>query len=43
MVAAGYIYAKGYEGGSGIAEGARFGAAIGLFAVGYAAIVNLPR
>jgi hypothetical protein len=40
MVAAGYIYAKGYEGGSGAAEGARFGAAIGLFAVGYADIVN---
>lgn len=27
------IYAKGYEGGSGLAEGARFGAMIGLFVV----------
>jgi hypothetical protein len=39
-LAAAYIYAKGYEGGSGVAEGARFGAAIGLFAVGYATLVN---
>jgi hypothetical protein len=39
-LAAAFIYAKGYEGGSGIAEGARFGALIGLFAVGYATIVN---
>jgi hypothetical protein len=39
-LAASYIYAKGYEGGSGVAEGARFGAAIGLFAVGYATLVN---
>ena len=28
------IYAKGYEGGSGLAEGARFGFLIGLFVVG---------
>jgi hypothetical protein len=27
------IYAKGYEGGSGVVEGARFGALIGLFVV----------
>jgi hypothetical protein len=40
MLAAAFIYAKGYEGGSGLVEGARFGAAIGLFAVGYASIVN---
>jgi hypothetical protein len=40
MLAAAFIYAKGYEGGSGLVEGARFGAAIGLFAVGYSAIVN---
>jgi hypothetical protein len=40
MVAAAFIYAKGYEGGSGVAEGARFGAAIGIFAVGYADVVN---
>jgi hypothetical protein len=38
-LAAAYIYAKGYEGGSGVAEGARFGAAIGVFAAGYAVIV----
>jgi hypothetical protein len=31
-LAAAYIYAKGYEGGSGVAEGLRFGAAIGVFA-----------
>jgi len=31
-LAAAYIYAKGYEGGSGAAEGARFGAAIGILA-----------
>jgi len=31
-LAAAYIYAKGYEGGSGAAEGVRFGAAIGIFA-----------
>ena len=40
MVAASYIYAKGYEGGSGLQEGLGFGAAIGLFAVGYAGLVN---
>ena len=34
MLAAAYIYAKGYEGGSGVAEGARFGALIGLFVAG---------
>jgi hypothetical protein len=40
MVAATYIYSKGYEGGGGLQEGLGFGAAIGLFAVGYTAIVN---
>ena len=40
MLAATYIYAKGYEGGSGVREGLGFGAAIGSFAVGYTAIVN---
>ena len=40
MIAAAYIYAKGYEGGSGVVEGARFGAAVGVFAVGYDVIVN---
>jgi hypothetical protein len=28
------MYAKGYEGGSGLAEGARFGLLVGLFTVG---------
>jgi hypothetical protein len=28
------IYAKGYEGGAGIVEGARFGALVGIFMVG---------
>lgn len=40
MLAATYIYSKGYEGGSGLQEGLGFGAAIGLFAVGYTAIIN---
>jgi len=40
VLAATYIYAKGYEGGSGTQEGVRFGAVVGLFAVGYTAIVN---
>jgi hypothetical protein len=39
MIAASVIYAKGYEGGSGIAEGLRFGVLIGLVEVGYAAII----
>jgi len=39
-VAASYIYAKGYEGGSPAGEGLRFGAVLGLFALGYAGIVN---
>ena len=38
--AAAYIYAKGYEGGSGVSEGLRFGAALGVFAVGYSALVS---
>ena len=38
--AATYIYAKGYEGGAGVAEGARFGACLGSFVVGYVAIVS---
>ena len=40
MLGAAYIYAKGYEGGSGVAEGARFGVAIALVAIGYAVIVG---
>lgn len=39
-IAASYIYAKGYEGRSAIAEGMRFGAVLGLFAVGYSGMVN---
>jgi hypothetical protein len=39
MLGAAFIYAKGYEGGSGVAEGARCGAALGVFAIGYAVIV----
>ena len=34
MIAATAIYAKGYEGGSGASEGARFGALVGVFMVG---------
>lgn len=40
MLAASYIYTKGYEGGSGVKEGFGFGIAIGLFAAGYGSIVN---
>ena len=40
MFAIAYIYARGYEGGSGIREGLRFGALIGFFAVGYIAVGN---
>ena len=35
MFAVTYIYAKGYEGGSGLQEGLRFGLLIGIFAAGY--------
>jgi len=35
MFAVTYIYAKGYEGGSGVQEGLRFGLLIGIFAAGY--------
>ena len=38
MVGAAVIYAKGYEGGSGMMEGSRFGVLIGLVAAGYSAI-----
>ena len=37
---AAYIYAKGYEGGSGVAEGIRFGAALGIFVGGYSTLIN---
>ena len=40
VLAATFIYSKGYEGGSGVEEGLRFGALIGLFSVGYVAMVN---
>ena len=40
MIAATYIYVKGYEGGSGLQEGLGFGAALGVFALGYDGIVN---
>jgi len=35
MFAVTYIYAKGYEGGSGVQEGLRFGLLIGIFNAGY--------
>ncbi len=40
MIGAAVIYAKGYEGGSGLSEGLRFGVLIGLVAVGYSVIVT---
>jgi|SRR5215831_19616904 len=33
LVVVSILYAKGYQGGSGLAEGARFGVLIGIFAV----------
>jgi hypothetical protein len=46
-IGATYIYAKGYEGSSGVAEGARFGAVIGVFVVGISiinyAVLNIGR
>ena len=48
MIVAAMIYAKGYEGGSGIGEGARFGLLLGIFAalafagVNYA-VLNMGR
>jgi hypothetical protein len=40
ILAAALIYAKGYEGGSGLAEGARFGLLLGVFVVFTTASVN---
>src|SRR5262245_35431149 len=40
MFFASWIYAKGYEGGSGLLEGLRFGAIIGLLIGAYGAGVN---
>ena len=39
-LAAAYIYAKGYEGGSGLVEGLRFGVLMGLLLGSYMAGVN---
>jgi hypothetical protein len=35
-----YMYAKGYEGGSGPSEGTRFGVLVALFVLGYVAMGN---
>jgi hypothetical protein len=35
MFVATYLYAKGYEGGSGMQEGMRFGVLVGLLMLGY--------
>jgi hypothetical protein len=40
MAAAVLIYGKGYEGGSGIAEGTRFGLLIAVFQIGYVVLGN---
>lgn len=40
MFAATYIYAKGYEGGTGLMEGVRFGLLIAIFNAGYVVGVN---
>jgi hypothetical protein len=40
MLFASCIYAKGYEGGTGLMEGLRFGALMGLFVGAYNASVN---
>ena len=40
IVAVAVVYAKGYEGGSGAAEGARFGFLLGVFVVFAFAAVN---
>jgi putative effector of murein hydrolase LrgA (UPF0299 family) len=34
MIAAAFIYAKGYEGGSGVSEGMRFGFLLAVFVIG---------
>jgi hypothetical protein len=34
IVALAFLYASVYRGGSGLAEGARFGALVGIFVVG---------
>ena len=40
MLAATFIYAKGYEGKSGLGEGLRFGLLIGLLEAGYFSIAS---
>jgi hypothetical protein len=35
-----FMYAKGYEGGAGAIEGARFGALVGVFMAAYVALGN---
>ncbi len=40
MLAAAAIYAKGYEGGRGAVEGARFGFLMAFVAIGYSVLVN---
>ena len=40
MFFASWIYAKGYQGGSGLAEGLRFGAIMGLFLATYSAGIS---
>lgn len=40
MVGAAAIYARGYEGGSGLQEGFRYGLIVALVPMGYAAIVG---
>ena len=40
MIGATVIYAKGYEGGSGVQEGFRYGLLVALVPTGYAAIVS---
>ena len=40
MFAVTYIYAKGYEGGSGVVEGLRFGLVIAVFNAGYFIATN---
>ncbi len=39
-LAAAYIYAKGYEGSNGLAEGLRFGVAMSVFVTGYVSLIN---
>jgi hypothetical protein len=40
MLAASFIYAKGYEGGAPISEGVRFGLAVGILEIGYDVMVG---